>query len=67
MQDGVSKIEGKYWVSKASVAEIKTRILIDNDSKAELINEFFMHLHRISIFKLTKKIKLELKNRNLMQ
>ena len=67
MRDDVSKIEGKHLVFKASVAKIKTRVLIDNGSKVELIDESFVRLHGISTFKLTKKIKLKLGNRDLMQ
>ena len=55
VQNNVSKIKGKHFVFKANVAEIKTRVLIDNSSKAKLINEFFVRLHGISTFKLTKK------------
>ena len=67
VQDDVLKIKKKHLVFKASVAEIKTRVLIDNGSKAKLIDEFFVRLHRISTFRLTKKIKLELGNGDLMQ
>lgn len=42
-------------------------LLIDNGSEAKLINEFFVHTHRISMFKLKKKIKLELSNSKVMQ
>ena len=45
VQDDVPKIKRKHLVFKASVAKIKTRVLIDNDSKAKLINEFFVRSH----------------------
>ena len=67
IRDDVSKIKGKHLVFKASIAEIKTRVLIGNGSKAKMINESFVHLHGISIFKLTKKIKLKLGNGEPMQ
>ena len=42
---------------KASVAGMKTRLLIDNGSEAELINKSFVRTQKISTFKLKKKIK----------
>ncbi|MCJ1423588.1 hypothetical protein MMC29_001472, partial [Sticta canariensis] len=60
VQDSVPKIQSKHLVLKASVAEIKTRLLVDNDSKAEFIDEFFVRMHQISTFKLNKNVKLEL-------
>ena len=41
--------------------------MIDNSSKAELINKSFVRLHGISTFKLTKKIKIKLRNEKFMQ
>ena len=52
---------------KASVAGIKTRLLIDNGSKAELIDESFVRTQKISTFKLRKKIKLTLGNGEVVQ
>ena len=56
------KIEGKHLVFKASIAGIKTRLLIDNSSKAELIDKTFVREQKINTFKLKKKIKLTLGN-----
>ena len=49
------KIEGKHLVFKASIATIKTRLLIDNGSEAELIDESFVRTQKLSTFKLKKK------------
>ena len=54
MQDDVPKIERKYPIFKTNVASIKTRVSIDNNSEAKLIDKFFVRLHRISMFKLTE-------------
>ena len=67
VQDDVPKIESKHLAFKINVARIKTRVLIDNGSKAKLIDKSFVRLHGISKFRLTKKIKLELGNGDLMQ
>ena len=61
------KIEGKHLVFKASIATIKTRLLIDNGSEAELIDESFVRTQKLSIFKLRKKIKLTLGNGEVVQ
>ena len=61
------KIEGKHLVFKASVAGMKTRLLIDNGSEAELIDKSFVRTQRINTFKLKKKIKLTLGNREVVQ
>ena len=55
MQDDVPKIEGRHLVFKASVAGMKTRLLIDNSSKAELIDEFFVRTQGVNTFKLKKR------------
>ena len=67
IQDDVPKIEGKHLVFKASIAGIKTRLLIDNGNKTKLINESFVRTQKISTFKLRKKIKLTLGNRKVVQ
>ena len=67
MRNNVPKIEGKHLVFKASIAEIQTRLLIDNGNEAELIDESFVRMQQISIFKLKKKIKLKLKNSEIME
>ena len=61
------KIEGKHLVFKASVAGMKTRLLIDNGSEAELIDESFVRTQRIDTFKLKKRIKLTLGNGEVVQ
>ena len=61
------KIEGKHLVFKASIAGIKTRLLIDNGSEAELIDKSFVRTQKISTFKLRKKIKLTLGNGKVVQ
>ena len=52
---------------KASIAGIKTRLLIDNGSEAELINKSFVRTQKMSIFRLRKKIKLTLENGKVVQ
>ena len=52
---------------KADIATIKTRLLIDNDSKAELIDKSFGCTQKFSTFKLRKKIKLTLGNGKVVQ
>ena len=61
------KIEGKHLVFKASVAGIKTRLLINNSSKAELIDESFVRTQKMDTFKLAKRIKLTLGNGEVVQ
>ena len=61
------KIEGKHLVFKASIAGMKTRLLIDNGSKAELIDKSFVREQKIDTFKLKKKIKLTLGNGEVVQ
>ena len=61
------KVEGKHLVFKARVAGMKTRLLIENGSEAELIDESFVRTRRTSTFKLKKRIKLELGNGEVMQ
>ena len=60
------KIEGKHLVFKASIEGIKNRLLIDNGSEAELIDKSFVRTQKISTFKLRKKIKLTLGNREVV-
>ena len=61
------KIEGKHLIFKASIAGIKTRLLIDNGSEAKLIDKAFVREQGISTFKLKKKIKLTLGNGEVVQ
>ena len=52
---------------KASVAGMKTRLLIDNGSEAELIDKSFVRTQRVDTFRLKKKIKLTLGNGEVVQ
>ena len=61
------KIEGKHLVFKASIAGIKTRLLIDNGSEAKLIDKSFVRTQKIDTFKLAKRIKLTLGNGEVVQ
>lgn len=60
VQDDMPKIKGKHLVFKASIAKIKTCLLIENGSEAKLIDKSFVHTQNIDTFKLTKRIKLKL-------
>ena len=61
------KIERKHLVFKASIAGIKTRLLINNGSEAKLIDKSFVRIQKINTFKLKKKIKLTLGNGEVVQ
>ena len=61
------KIEGKHLVFKVSIAGMKTGLLIDNGSEAELIDKSFVRTQKINTFKLKKKIKLTLVNGEVVQ
>ena len=61
------KIKSKHLAFKASIAGIKTQLLIDNGSKAKLIDESFVRTQKINTFKLKKKIKLTLGNGEVVQ
>ena len=67
IRDDVPKIKGKHLVFKASIAGIKTCLLIDNGTEAELINESFVRTQKIDTFKLAKRIKLTLGNGEVVQ
>ena len=67
VKNSVPKIENRHLIFKTSVAEIKTRLLVDNGSKTELINKFFVRTNKISTFKLKTQIKLELGNREKVE
>ena len=67
IQNNVAKVEGKHLVFKTSITGIHIRLLIDNGSEAELINESFVHLNKISIFQLKKSIQLTLGNSKMIQ
>ena len=63
----MTKVEDKHLVFKTSIAGIHTRLLIDNSSKAELIDEFFARSNKISTFQLEKPIQLTLRNGKVVQ
>ena len=67
VRDTEKKIEGMHLVFKTSIAGIKTRLLIDNGSEAELIDESFVRKHKLNTFKLDKKVKLTLGNGEVVQ
>ena len=50
IQNNVAKFEGKHLVFKTSIVGIHTCLLIDNGSKAKLINRFFARSNKISTF-----------------
>ena len=49
------------------MAGIKTSLLVDNGSEAELIDESFARIHKLNTFKLDKKVKLTLGNGEVVQ
>ena len=63
----MAKVEGKHLVFKTSLARINTRLLIDNDSEAELIDKSFAYSNKISTFQLKKPIQLMLGNGKMVQ
>ena len=67
IRNDVPKIEGKHLVFKSSINRIKTRLLVDNGSETELIDESFVRTNKISTFKLKKAIKLTLGNGEVVQ
>ena len=56
------KIKGKYLIFNTSIAGVKTCLLVDNRSEAELIDESFVRANKIPFFKLQKPINLILEN-----
>ena len=67
IQNNVAKVEVKHLVFKTSITGIHTRLLIDNGSKARLIDKSFTHLNKISTFQLEKLIQLTLGNGKVVQ
>ena len=61
------KVESKYLIFKTNIAGMKTRLLVDNGSKAKLIDEFFVCTNKFSIFKLERCINLMLENGKVIQ
>ena len=65
--DTEKKIEGKHLVFKTSIAGIKTRLLVDNGSEAELIDESFARVNNLNTSKLETGVKLTLGNGEVAQ
>ena len=61
MKNNVLKINGKYLIFKTSIAGVKTHLLVDNGSEAELIDESFVHANKIPFFKPKKPLTLHSK------
>lgn len=61
------KSKANPLVFKASIGGIKTRLLIDNGSETELIDESFARTNKLSTFKLEKATKLTLGNGKVVQ
>ena len=62
MGNNMSKVNGKYLIFKTRIVKMKLFLLIDNRSKTELINKFFMYANKIPFFELKKLISFILKN-----
>ena len=63
----MAKVKGKHLVFKTSIAGIHTRLLINNNSKAKLIDKSFARSNKISTFQLEKLIQLMLENGKVVQ
>ena len=62
IRNNMPKTKGKHLVFKSSINGMKTYLLVDNGSETKLIDEFFVHMNKISTFKLKKVIKLPFGN-----
>ena len=67
MRNNILKVNGKHLIFKTSIAGVKTRLLVDNKSKTELIDEFFVRANKIPSFKLKEPINLTLGNGKVVQ
>ena len=67
VRNNMPKVEGKYLIFKTSIAGVKIYLLIDNRSKIELIDEFFIYANKIPFFKLEKPINFTLGNKKTVQ
>ena len=65
--DTEKKIESKHLVIKTIIAGIKTRLLVDNRSEAELIDESFARVNKLNTSKLETGVKLTLGNGEVAQ
>ena len=62
VRNNMFKVKSKHLTFKTSIAEVKTGLLVNNGSEAELINEFFIHVNKISAFKKKNTIDFTLGN-----
>ena len=67
MKNNVLKVKNEHLIFKTSIIRVKPYLLVDNKSKTELIDKFFVRANKISIFKLEKLINLTLKNSKVVQ
>lgn len=66
--DDRSRMEkGSYMILKATVNSINTRILLDNGSQADLVNEPFARANKLDTFPLTKRIRMTLRDGSFSQ
>ena len=66
MINNVLKIDYNHLIIKTNTARVKTCLLIDNRSEAELIDEFFVRANKISTLELGKPIDFILENGKIM-
>ena len=64
IQNNVAKIKGKHLIFKTNIVGIHIHLLIDNSSKAKLMDKLFI---RSSTFQLEKLIQLMLGNSKVVQ
>ena len=67
VRNNMPKVKNKYLIFKTSIAKVKTRLLVDNKSEAELIDKSFICANKIPSFKLKKPINLTLGNSEVVQ
>ena len=63
----MTKIKNKYLIFKTSIVEMKIYLLVDNENETKLINKFFVHVNKVSSFKLKKSINFTLENSKIVQ
>ena len=61
------KVKGKHLIYKPRIVRVKTHLLVDNRSEAELLDESFMRANKIPSFKLKKPINFILRNGKIVQ
>ena len=67
MRNNVSKVKNKHLIFKTSIEGVKPCLLVDNESKVEFIDKFFVHTNKIPSFKLEKAINFIFKNDKIVQ